>query len=40
MEDRALVSWRILLILLFFNMLDCAYSRPCRLDAVLGNRVQ
>jgi hypothetical protein len=24
--DRALVGWRILLILLFFNMLVCAYS--------------
>jgi hypothetical protein len=26
LTDRALVGWRILLILLFFNMLVCAYS--------------
>jgi hypothetical protein len=25
LTDRALVGWRILLILLFFNMLVCAY---------------
>ena len=26
LTDRALMGWRILLILLFFNMLGCAYS--------------
>jgi len=26
LTDRALIGWQILLILLFFNMLVCAYS--------------